>query len=293
MSVSNYYYTCAAQLKRSAASRSGQSQACRRAKNQRYKYSYSTHASSNPLERLEELGTRRFGALFEFEGVLVSCSRKSEQEDWVKLASEHHLKTPSDYELRVAYRRKSDFAISQIFHWELDSQRVKYLSEQKSLLLYEKVLKTTSLRETVRSFLQLLHKFGIPCAVYSSQFTTSQLSDLLHLLQVAEYFLPRPNTAHSESLIIGCDYLQNGLPDTEIFTTLANKLSRSISKCVVLSDNHLAIEATSELGMKCVIVATTESVWELQHADMVVTSLSCISFRNLQNLFRLEVNERS
>lgn len=66
-----------------------------------------------------------------------------------------------------------------------------------------------------------------------------------------------------------------------------------MSKCIIISDNNLAIEAAAELGAKSIIVSEpgTRAAWDSCSASMVVPSLACVSFRNLQNIFSLETYE--
>jgi beta-phosphoglucomutase-like phosphatase (HAD superfamily) len=248
----------------------------------------------SPLQRLEELGTRRFGVIFEFEGVLVAdCCFLSECEDWRQLALEEGLEQPVQYQLQSAFRRKPEQVISQIFNWGTDPQRVKYLASRKSQLFYEKV-EGTSCNKAVVKFLQMLDGFKIPCAVYSSQLSGEELKKLLHVLSIYDFFDRDDNLPSylAASAVFGRDCATYGLPDTELFLQAAYVLARSPLKCIVISDNHLTIEATSDLNMKCVIVKDSPRPWELCNANMVVSSLQQLSFRNLQNIFSLDVQEK-
>lgn len=250
----------------------------------------SVHNALNPLERLEDLGTRRFGVIFEFEGVVVPYRQSSEREDWQQLASEESLSAPVKYQLKSAFRRKNEHVISQIFNWESEPQRVTYLAERKSALFSDRVRRTGELRHEVLEFFKLLASFNVPCAIYSSQLTTEELQRMLSFLQRREYFKSETGSFEVNfAVVVGRDDVQSGLPDTEFYLIAASALSRATSKCVVVSDHHLAIEATLELGMKCIVVSGEESIWELRNASMVVSSLAAISFRNLQNIFSLDV----
>ena len=238
----------------------------------------------SPLERLEELGTRRFGVIFELEGIIVPSCAKADREEWQQIAREEGLEQPAEYQLRAALRKKTDHAVSRVFNWASEPQQVRFLTQRKSALFCKRT-ETTDHRahEHVLAFLRLLDGFDVPCAIYSSQLSSEELTVLLRRLQLTGYF-------KTES-VIGRDDVQSGLPDTEYYLVAARALFRPISKCIVISDHHLAIEATTEIGMKCVIVNSTDSTWELSGANMVVPSLEWISFRNLQNIFSLDVYE--
>lgn len=249
-----------------------------------------TQQAFNPLQRLEDLGTRRFGVIFEFEGIIVPYRPQAEIEDWCRLADEENLSVPGEYQLRNAFRRKTAHVVSRVFYWTTEQQRVKYLTQRKSELFCNRVRRTGKVSQSVLAFFQLLNSFHIPCAIYSSQLTTEELDELLILLKLKDYFKAESgSTRFNSSVVLGSDFVQSGLPDTEYYLLAADALSRSTRKCVVISDHHLAIEATLELGMKCVIVNGDDLNWELRSANMVIPSLESISFRNLQNVFSLDV----
>jgi hypothetical protein len=50
----------------------------------------------------------------------------------------------------------------------------------------------------------------------------------------------------------------------------------------------MTVEAAHEVGMKCVAVAGQQPVYELTAADLVVRSLSELTFLNLKKLFSME-----
>jgi len=247
------------------------------------------NVTMNPLDRMEELGTRRFGVICDFEAVVVPSPAHLEKGDWCCIATEESLATPTEYQLRVAFRKHSTHAISQIFHWSADPSRLVYLVQKKSDMFRQRVALVSRVSENLVRFLSLLRDFDVPCALYSSQLRTAQLVDVLRDLNLEEYFIKDVNAAG----VIGYDYIRSGLPDTETFIVAGNLISRSPSKCIIISDNNLAIEAAAELGAKSIIVSEpgTRAAWDSCSASMVVPSLACVSFRNLQNIFSLETYE--
>ena len=58
-------------------------------------------AISNPLLRLEQLGTRWFGLIIDLDSLLVEASNIYSQDAWMKLAQKKKLRYPSKYDLKV------------------------------------------------------------------------------------------------------------------------------------------------------------------------------------------------
>ena len=249
-----------------------------------------TYPLQNPLQRLEDLGTRSFGIILEFEAVILPTSLDVERDIWNQLALEESLEQPLDYQIRQAFRRKSEYVISQVFNWSNDPARVRFLSTRKYQIYSQKKFRSSSCAETTLSFLNQLTRSKIRCAVYSSQLSSEELARALTMLQICDLFKTGNFRAGRDSSnIFGRDSFKYGLPDTELYLLMAQVLGQFPMKCIVLSDNHLAIEAARELGMKSIIVSDAARSWELCNADIIVPSLRFVSFRNLQNLFTLDV----
>lgn len=62
-------------------------------------------------------------------------------------------------------------------------------------------------------------------------------------------------------------------------------LQRPPMRCIVIGDSNASVEAAHELGMKCIIVAGNNPVYNFTSADLVVRDLSQLSFLNLKKLF--------
>ncbi len=248
-----------------------------------------TGAGNNPLRRLEDLGTRSFGIILEFEAVILPTTLNIERDVWNQLACEENLKRPLDYQIQCAFRRKPEYVISQVFNWTNDATRIRLLTSRKCQIYLQKTFLSTSCIETNLFFLSQLKKSNIRYAIYSSQLSSEELARALKELNLCVLLEGDFRDGQESSYIFGRDSFTYGLPDTELYLLMAQVLGQLPIKCIVFSDNHLAIEAACELGMKSVILTKTARSWELSNADIVVPSLQGLSFRNLQNLFTLDV----
>ena len=57
---------------------------------------------SNPLLRLEQLGTRWFGLIIDLDCLVLEAGNINSQGAWMKLAHKKNLRSPSKYDLKVA-----------------------------------------------------------------------------------------------------------------------------------------------------------------------------------------------
>lgn len=77
------------------------------------------------------------------------------------------------------------------------------------------------------------------------------------------------------------------VPQVEFYyMCAAQQLQRPFVRCIVVGDSNRSVEAAHELGMKSVIVTgPNQPAWNFSGADLVVRSLSSLSFVNMKSLF--------
>ena len=90
---------------------------------------------SNPLARLERLGTGWLGAVFDWEGVLVEDKGEAHQKAWLVLAEEESKRLPMKWELARADGMKAEQVISEVFCWARDPAEVRRLAVRKHRLV--------------------------------------------------------------------------------------------------------------------------------------------------------------
>jgi HAD superfamily hydrolase (TIGR01509 family) len=205
--------------------------------------------------------TATWGAIFDWDGVIIDSSRHHEQ-SWERLADEEKRVLPEGH-FRAGFGRKNEFIIPEILSWSSEADEVRRLSLRKEAL-YREVVAEWGLEALpgVREWLQRLHDAGVPCAIGSS--THRANIDLsLKLLGIAEYF----------QAIVTSEDVTKGKPDPQVFLTAASKIDRAPQRCVVFEDALVGIEAAKAGGMRVVAVATTHPLSELRHADQAVERL--------------------
>lgn len=88
-----------------------------------------------------------------------------------------------------------------------------------------------------------------------------------------------------ETIVIGGEF-KKGKPDPEIFLLAATRLRLSSDEVVVFEDAMLGVEAARNGGMRCVGIARKGDKNILKKADIVVSDLSEVNYRELKGLFK-------
>ena len=255
---------------------------------------------SNPLKRLEQLGTRWFGLIIDLDCLLVEAGNMDSQDAWLKLAQKRKLRYPSNYDLKVAERSNPTQFITQVMFWGTDRYFVRDLITEYHLLKKSSAPKTcTDLKPGVHNLLRMLTSQDIPCIITSSE-SRQDLRAILVSLGIHIYFdvedednFPKLYKKSVEEKIVGSDDTANGLPDPELYAYAANLIQRSCNRCVVLGASLSCCEAAHSLGMKCILVQGDKTRrWEMTGADVVKNSLEEIFFQDFKELFSSDLDQR-
>ena len=77
--------------------------------------------------------------------------------------------------------------------------------------------------------------------------------------------------------IVSAEDVTRGKPEPDVFLKAAGKIAREPSRCVVLEDAHVGIEAGKRAGMKVVALATTHPIDSLGAADVAYPNLADVT----------------
>ena len=207
------------------------------------------------------MGAADWGALFDWDGVIIDSSSHHE-ESWERLAREETRTLPPDH-FKKGFGRKNEVIIPKLLGWTHDPAEIRRISLRKEALYRDVVAERgLSALPGVRTWLERLRDAGVPCAIGSS--THRANIDLsLGLIGLAEFF----------SGIVTAEDVSHGKPDPEVFLTAAARIARPPERCVVFEDAHVGIAAARAGGMRVVGVATTHPAGELTAADLAVQRL--------------------
>jgi HAD superfamily hydrolase (TIGR01509 family) len=217
-----------------------------------------------------------FGAIFDFDGVLVHSERHHEQ-CWEQIAREDQRPFSREKFLQ-GFGVKNELFISQILGWTTNVAEINAIIERK-VALYRKLIEKDPpplIPGTVLCVVRL-RMAHIPCAIGSS----SPQKDLDLVLR--NY----PTLAAQFAEIVSGDDVTIGKPDPAVFLEAAKRLKISPDTCVVFEDALAGVEAGIRAGMRVVALTTTFPAATLQelHPHCVVESLATFDEQKLFQLF--------
>jgi len=210
-------------------------------------------------------------AIFDLDGVVVDTV-PIHFKAWKKMFSKYgHEITFDDYKQKVDGIPRMDGARSILTDISDDELKIASDLKQKYFLEYlqeEPVPRYDSTIKLIYDFKQ----FHINTAVVSS---SKNCPDILRQIGLYDDL---------DVVLSGAD-ITKGKPDPQIFLMAAKKLNSNSSECVVFEDAVLGVEAAKRAEMKCVGIDRYGNAKRLSLADIVVSDLSEIDFKTIQNLF--------
>ena len=217
---------------------------------------------------------KTFGAIFDFDGVIVDSSRQHET-SWERLAVEINASLPEDHFER-SFGMKNEVIIPHILEWSMDDEEIHALSMRKEEL-YREIVAETGLEPLpgIAEWLERLHEAGIPCVIGSSSHRAN-IDLVLHSIGFMKQF---------NGAICGED-VQHGKPDPEVFVKGAALLGFEPEACVVFEDAPAGVEAGLRGNMRVVAVTSTRDAEALSDAHLVVENLGDLQIEQVAGLFR-------
>jgi HAD superfamily hydrolase (TIGR01509 family) len=219
-------------------------------------------------------GEAAWGAIFDWDGVVIDSSRSHEQ-SWELLAAEEGRTLPGDH-FTLGFGRKNEIIIPEILGWTTDPMQIARLSLRKEALYRELVIgRELDPMPGVRPWLERLRDAGVPCSVGTST----------HLANI-EVSMAKTGLAPFFRGVITSENVQLGKPNPEVFIKAALLIRRDPEKCVVFEDSFAGLKAARNGGMKAVGVATTNPAAALAgHADRIVHRLDELEIAELATWF--------
>jgi HAD superfamily hydrolase (TIGR01509 family) len=221
------------------------------------------------------MNTPLFGALFDWDGVIVDSSSHHE-ESWELLAVEESKVLPTDH-FKRGFGMKNEVIIPQLLGWTCDEGEIRRLSLRKEEL-YRDVVRQRGLTPLpgVVKLLAALQAAGIPRIIGSSTHRLN-ISTALNTLQLDSMF----------DGVVTAEDVSNGKPDPEVFLKAAVLSGCPPERCIVFEDALVGIQAANAAGIAVVAVATTNPIEILRHADLAVERLTEITLDRLRALLPL------
>ncbi|KAI3823629.1 hypothetical protein L1987_05069 [Smallanthus sonchifolius] len=234
----------------------------------------------NPLLRQERMGCGWFGAVFEWEGVIVEDNPDHEKQSWLALSQEEGKSPPPAFLLRRIEGMKNEQAISEVLCWSRDPSQLKRMSLRKEQIFQGLQGGIYRFRDGSKEFINVLTRYNIPMALVSTR-PRKNLEEAIGSIGINGVF----------NVVVTAEDVYRGKPDPEMFAYAAQLLQFIPERCIVFGNSNLTVEAAHEAKMKCVAVASKHPVYELTAADLVVRWLDELSVVDLKNLADIESSE--
>lgn len=219
--------------------------------------------------------TATLGVIFDMDGVLVDSGR-AHHESWRRLAAELGRPDVSESQFNALFGSRSAEIIAAWFD-ERRPDLVKRLDDRKEEIYRNLIRGNLPEMPGARLLIQSLHRTGARVAVGSSGPPENVA------LVCAEMGLHPILSA----VVTGFD-VDRGKPDPQVFLIAAERMGVEPSRCVVIEDAPLGIEAARRAGMKSIALTSSHPAESLAAADRIVDRLDDLTFENCMKL----VNER-
>ena len=256
---------------------------------------------ANPLQRQERLGTGWFGVILEWGAIFESRDEVHEKasdavthltkhvaltspppplfssQAWLMIAEEMGYARPLGQSMRRIKGLRDDVVVTRVFNWTQNATTAKKVAARKSEVLTQLLEgRPPAAMLEAPAFLTMLKKCNIPIALASS-LPEKTVHDLLVKHDLSRYF----------DVVVTAE--DGGATEVEwYFMYSAQRIQRPPMRCIVVGESNVTVEASMELGMKCVVVAGMQPLYNFSSADLVVKDLAQLSFVNLKRLFGQE-----
>ncbi len=188
------------------------------------------------------------GVVFDLDGVLID-SHDQHERSWFQLAAEIG-KPLTKEQFKASFGMRNVMCIPHVFHWTdpEDEVTIHALGERKEEL-YRELLAADGIAPLpgVVALLDSLAAAGIPVSLGSST-ARKNIEVCFAATGLDRYFGPH---------YTGAEDVSRGKPHPDVFLEAARKIERDPSRCLVVEDAHVGIEAALAGGMRALAVTTT------------------------------------
>ena len=210
------------------------------------------------------------GVIFDMDGVLVD-SAPAHLRSWRLLAGEHG-RSVTDGQFAETFGRRNGDIIPVLFG-QVSAERLKTMSDRKEQLYRDLIRNAPQIVEGAVELIDGLHRAGARLAVGSSG-PLANIELVLHGMGAADRM----------TAVVSGDDVTHGKPDPQVFMLCAQQLGLSPSRCVVVEDAPVGVQAARSAGMKSAAILIHHPVSAFSQADYTVPRLADLT---VERLFRL------
>ncbi|UCH43517.1 MAG: HAD family phosphatase [Dehalococcoidales bacterium] len=210
--------------------------------------------------------------IWDMDGVIVdtaSYHRKAWQEVFSKQGI---LFTEDDF--RHSFGQRNDTIIKEVMGAEVSPDILNTISSEKEVIFRESIRQNLRPLPGAVELMAATGKDGFLMALASSA-PMENIRLLIEGLGIEKYFRS----------IISAGDVSRGKPDPQVFLLAARGLEIDPRSCIVIEDAVAGVSAAKRAGMHCVAVTNTHPRASLIEADLIVSSLTEITVKDLKRLF--------
>jgi HAD superfamily hydrolase (TIGR01509 family) len=213
-------------------------------------------------------------AIFDMDGVLVD-SNPFHLEKWIELLTEHGIPFDRRDLSTQVFGQRNDAAFRFFFGDDLPEKEIRRLSEGLEAKFRANFGPHARPPRGLEALIAECHNAGVPMAVASSAMAKN-IEFVVDALGLGRYF----------RCLVSGDEVERPKPDPEIYLKTARKMGLDPAACVAFEDSFVGLESARRAGMKCVAIASTFPLAELEtHADLAVQSFEDLRLERLRRLF--------
>lgn len=210
--------------------------------------------------------------LWDMDGVLVDTG-EFHFHSWMSTLPEFGI--PFSYEkFRITFGMNNEGILRLLLGDRFNQDLYLEISDRKEANFRKTIRGQVQLLPGVLPLLDEVNRANISQAIGSSA-PRANIDVILAELKLKSYFQAIISAVRMPSK-----------PDPTVFLTAAQNLDIPPENCIVIEDAVTGVEASRRAGMKCVAVTTTNTVADLQSADLVVDRLDTITVADLIALMK-------
>lgn len=199
------------------------------------------------------------GVIFDMDGVLID-SADAHLRSWRLLGEENGATISHEQFMRTFGRPNRE--IIPILLDEHDGRRVARLAERKEEIYRDLIREDPPLVDGASALLRELQERGVRIGIGSS-------GPPANIRLVVEAL----GAEHLIRAVVSGDDVERGKPDPQVFELSARRLELSPSRCVVIEDAPVGVEAAKAAGALAVAVLLHHSAEKFRAADLIVQRL--------------------
>lgn len=211
------------------------------------------------------------GVIFDMDGVLVD-SGPAHFESWQKLANQLGAPPITTEMFNASFGQRSEEIITTWFGPRTPDE-INRLNQKKESLYREIISASFPAMPGAVDSIRRLHAAGFRIAVGSSgpPENVDLVSDRLGM------------NSYLSATVTGAD-VQRGKPDPQVFTMAARRLDLPASRCVVIEDAPVGIEAAHRAEMRCIALVGSHPAAKLAAADLTIHTLADLTVESIRSL---------